>query len=172
MTGTALDYMYFDDTTQKEVIVQGLTSSPGVGVPGLVAVDPVTGQINPNLIQGAGAKSSTAFEALAANDLVTVFDDGGTFKIRKADASSPDTEAIGFVMQAYTAGATATYFVTGEVSGQSGLDPLKDVFLSETAGAATQTAPVAGTGAIKQKVGRPSSATQFCFNPDRAVCRP
>ncbi len=119
------------------------------------------GVIDETMIANAEVASVPSFENLAANDQVNVFDDAGTFKARKADATTPGKEACGFVKTAVTAPAAVKVYGEGTVTGQIGLTT-GDVFLSTTAGLATQTAPTAA-GNISQKVGSAKSATEFTF---------
>lgn len=114
---------------------------------------------------GIGADTGVleASGALSAGDFVNVFDDAGTPKVRKADASAIGTIAHGFVLEAVADAANATvYFegantaVTGQTAGQ--------VFLTATAGVAGGTAPTT-SGQVVQKLGVAVSATQINFEP-------
>lgn len=81
----------------------------------------------------------TAFEDLAANDVVNIFVDGTTTKVRKAVVDANNKYAHGIVTSAVTANNTATVYtrakVTVSVSGSPA--PGKYVYLSTTAGAMT-----------------------------------
>lgn len=106
--------------------------------------------------------------ALADGDFVNVFNDGGTPKVRKADASSGITAAHGFVLAAVADLANATVYFEGNNTSQSGLTG-GVVYLSPTIpGRATNTAPV-GTGEIVQKLGVAVSATQVNFEPSSPI---
>lgn len=167
-------YTYLDDADKKRKEVAGVLTSPGATSPnpaGLAQLDPETGQFHPSLIPGSEVCVIEASENLAANDLVNIWDDGGTFKVRKADASSYDTRAMGFVKESVTSGQDADVFGEGIVSGQTGLDPADEVFLSATTAGATTQTPPASSGDIWQAVGTPISATQFKFEKGEAICR-
>lgn len=163
-------YLTLDDTGNKELEVEAPTTSPGAGSPVIPAIDPATGQFDPSFIPGAEAIVVEASESLSANDLVNIWDDGGTFKARKADGTSYATRATGFVLNAYNIGESATVFAEGIVSGQTGLDPSLDVYLSTTAGETTQD-PSTTSGHIWQNVGMVISATQFIFERGSAKVR-
>lgn len=109
-----------------------------------------------------------ASEALAADDIVNIFDSGGgTFAVRKADADDPTKFACGFVLAAVSMSDPATVYFSGLLGGQAGLTP-GWVYLSATAGEGTSTAP-SSAGQIVQNLGRAVSATQFWFNPLDAI---
>lgn len=109
---------------------------------------------------GLGADVGTigASENLAAGDFVNVWNDGGTVKVRKADASAAGKEAHGFVLAAVTAPANATVYFEG-VNNQLSALTGGNVFLSTTPGAVTQTAP-SSAGNVVQRVGVAIAATE------------
>jgi len=113
-------------------------------------------------IQGTlkgGAVLATASEALAANDLVNVYDNGGTLSAQKASASDATRPADGFVDEGYSGAAMAKVFKQGVIAG-SGLTSGAVYYLSTTGGAATAVAPAA-TGNVVQQIGKAISATQL-----------
>lgn len=100
-------------------------------------------------------------EALSAGDMINIWDDAGTIKIRKADASAVATIAHGFVTAGYLSGATVTAYLLGvSNSSVSGLTPGARYFLSETAGAVTVTPPTTA-GAIVQELGVATDAANL-----------
>ena len=109
---------------------------------------------------GADTASITASEALAAGDLVNIWNNGGTANVRKADASTSGKEAHGFVLSAVSASAAATVYFEGTNTQQTGLTPGVQFLSATTAGKATATAPT-GTGKVVQRVGLAVSATAF-----------
>jgi hypothetical protein len=137
-------------------------SSAGAGSAGdFVGLD-ANGRVAANMMPtgvGADVKSIVASEALAANDLVNIWDDSGTPKARKADASAANAskKAMGYVTSAVSSGAAGDVYFEGELSGQSGLTA-GDAFLSATPGDATSTAPTT-SGHCVQRVGFATSAT-------------
>ena len=148
----------------------GVQTSAGAGNAGdLVSLDD-SGRIDNSMMPvgiGADTSSLTASEALAAGDFVNVWNDGGTAKVRKADATTAGKHAHGFVLAAVaSAGAATVYFegtntqVTGQTAG--------DVFLLTTAGACGATAPIS-TGNVVQKLGVATSATAVNFEAQPPV---
>ena len=91
-----------------------------------------------------------AAENLSAGDFVNIFDDGGTIKVRKADASI-NKPAHGYVLDDVSAGSDATVYFNGFNNKLSGLIVGKYYFLSDTTpGKVTDTAPITY---LKQKLG-------------------
>lgn len=106
-----------------------------------------------------------ASEALAAGDFVNIFDDEGTRKVRKADASNSRL-ANGYVLEVVVSGQNATVYKTGSNSALSGLTSGQIRYLSATtAGRSTATAPSA-SGQIIQCLGYAESTTSVLFEFD------
>jgi len=142
--------------------VEGQASSAGVGDAGkLVALNP-SGKLDGTLFPtGVGEEIITleASEALSAGDFVNVWDDAGTPKMRKADATATGKAADGFVVAPVSAAVAGTFYAMGALNDQlSGLTPGAIYYLATTAGTATVTRPTA-TGNIIQRVGRAVNAT-------------
>lgn len=112
-------------------------------------------------------EAMTASEALAAGDFVNIFDDSGTRKVRKADASNGRL-ANGYVLEAIDANQTATVYKTGSNSALSGLTPGQIRYLSATtAGRSAATTPTPGaSGQIIQCLGYAESTTSILFEFD------
>ena len=111
-----------------------------------------------------------SFEDLVAGDFVNIFDDTGTIKVQKANATDALQEAHGFVIEAVTAPADATVYVDGQNDAVTGLTPGVDYFLAATDGAVTNTAPTA-TGNLVQRVGRTTAAGNLIFKPQVMAIR-
>lgn len=111
---------------------------------------------------GAEVKVVVTSENFAANDLINIYNDGGTEKGRKADASN-GYRAHGYVKASSTSGQNATIYMYGIMTGLSGLVPGASQYLSATAGERTGTAP-STAGYILQEVGTALSATEMSFN--------
>ena len=109
---------------------------------------------------GADTASIVTSEALAAGDLVNIWNSSGA-KARKADATVAGKEAMGFVLSSYASGAPATVYFEATNTAVTGLTPGPQ-FLSTTAGQATATAPSAA-GNVVQRVGFAISATALNF---------
>lgn len=116
---------------------------------------------------GADTASLPASEALAAGDLVNIWNDAGTAKVRRADAAMAGKEAHGFVLAAAGSGAQATVYFEGTNTQMTGLTP-GALFLSVTAGKAQASAP-AGAGQVVQRVGFAVSATALNFQSSQPV---
>lgn len=109
---------------------------------------------------GADTGTVTTSEALAAGDLVNIWNSSGA-RARKADATTAGKEAHGFVLAAFGSGVPATVYFEGTNTAVTGLTPGPQ-FLNTTAGAASSTAP-SGSGNVVQRVGVAVSATAFNF---------
>jgi len=115
----------------------------------------------------ADTEAVVTSETLVANDLVQIFDDAGTPKARKADATPVNKfQAVGFVVDNFNIGETALVYFEGRIAGLSGLLAGTNMYLSETPGQATSTAP-STPEAIVQRIGQAVSATTISF--ERAV---
>lgn len=118
---------------------------------------------------GQNNVSAIASEALAANDLVNLYNNAGTINARKADATTEGKEANGFVKSSVSNGAAATVYTSGNIiTGLSGLTPGARQFLAITAGQRTETPPSAA-GNVVMLVGVAASATTLVFEPEEPV---
>lgn len=120
----------------------GATGAPGVGI---------------------GTRALVSSEALAAGDMVNVWNDAGTTKVRLASALAKGKDASGWVGQAVVLGATATVNFGAVNSAASALTP-GPLWLSTTPGKAQSVAP-SGAGQVIQRVGFAFSSTEFMFQP-------
>lgn len=143
----------------------GISESSGVGDADKLIATGSDGKIDSTLMP-AGVAADTvvapASENLSAGDWVNLWNDGGTLKVRKADATTAGKEADGFVLTAVTAPANATVYREGTNSQQSGLTIGAEYWLSTTAGQPTNTSPVAD-GNVSQFLGKAKSATELCY---------
>lgn len=127
------------------------------------------GKIDPTMLPvGPETRSMVASENLSAGDVVNLWNDAGTIKMRRADADNG--RAIdGFVVAAVANGATGTVNIEeGVITGLDGLTIGAIYWLSTTAGALTVTAPT-GTGVLAQIAGKALSASEFLFKPQAAI---
>lgn len=162
-------YIKIDNGQLQEV--EATDTSTGVGEAGdIVALDS-TGKIDNSLLPpGVGLETAQieASQNLSAGDFVNIFDDAGTIKVRKADATTSGVEANGYVLDAWTSGQTATvYFeqVNNQITISGGGLTL---YLSTTAGLVTSTPPSA-SGNIVQKLGRSYSTTEMTVNINQPI---
>lgn len=147
-------------------------SSAGAGDAGKIAALDGSGKLALNMMPvgiGVATKSIVASENLSAGNLVNIWNDGGTAKIRKADAAT-NKPANGFVLAGVTAPAAGDVYFEGEVSGLSGLTAGR-LYLSTTVPGGTQTAIPTTAGHIVQSVGWGTSATSLDFEPGETILR-
>ena len=151
-------------------IVNSKASSAGAGDSGkLVALDGA-GKIDSTMMPtgiGADTASIPASEALAAGDMVNIYDSTGA-KCRKADAATAGKEAHGFVLAAVESAASATVYFEGTNTQVTGQTP-GPVFLSATTpGLATSTAP-SSSGNVVQRVGFATGTTAINFQAQTPI---
>jgi len=102
--------------------------------------------------------SATAGETLAVGNVITIKDTGGL--AWKADADDAALRpAVGVISKGGTVGQTVEVVVFGILEGQSTLTESGAAYLSETAGAITQSTP-----SYSQQVGVAISATAYLIN--------
>ena len=142
----------------------GVQTSAGAANAGdLVSLDD-TGRIHNSMMPigiGTDTATVTASEALAAGDWVNIWNDAGTAKVRKADATTAGKEVHGFVLSAVTSGNPATVYFEGTNTQVTGQTP-GPVFLQTTPGRGGTTIPSA-SGNVVQQIGVAVSATAVNF---------
>jgi hypothetical protein len=146
--------------TEKAAIVTSAGAGDTGKIPALDASGRLDNSVMPSGI-GADTAAITASEALAAGDLVNIWNSTGA-KVRKADASVAGKEAHGFVLAAVSSSATATVYFEGTDTQVTGLTPGVQFLSAATPGAATGTAPSA-SGNVVQRVGFATAATALNF---------
>ncbi len=153
--------------------LEATVATAGAGDAGKIPALDAGGKLDVNMMPtgvGPQTKSFVTSENLAAGNLVNIWDDGGTPKARKADATTTGKEANGFVLAGTTSPAAATVYFNGTLSGLSGLTGGADYFLGTTAGGIVLAASVpSSAGNVVQPVGRALSATELAFNPLDAI---
>lgn len=163
-------YLYLHDDTISEHTT--ITTSAGAADAGKIPSLDDTGHWHPSLLPtGVGADTDpiVASEALAASDLVNVWNSSGVAKARKADATVQGKEAHGFVLSAVASGASATVNFEGTITGLTGLTPGVQ-YLSTTPGTCAAASPT-GSGNVSQRVGFAVSATAMNFQSHAPVVR-
>ena len=152
----------------QKLIAPIITSAGAADGGKMVKTDPATGKLDPSVMpSGLGADQSIlpASEDLT-NGPVNIWNDGGTVKVRKANASDASKPVSGFVNAAVTSGNNATVLHDGTISGLTGLTPGAECFLSTTGGQVTHTAP-STAGQVIQSVGRAKSETEVVYEEHR-----
>lgn len=160
MAGDKYIYLNGGTLTEKAAI----QTSAGAGDAGKIPALDAAGHLDTSMMPtgiGADTASITASEALAAGDLVNIWNSTGA-KVRKADATTAGKEAHGFVLAAVSSSATATVYFEGSDTGVTGLTPGVQ-YLSTTAGVATATPPSA-SGNVVQRVGVATAAASLNFD--------
>lgn len=107
-------------------------------------------------------------ENLASGDFVNLWNDAGTVKARKADATAEGKEAHGFVLAAVTAPASATVYFESKNTSLTGMTLGARQYLSTTPGGRTETAPSAA-GNVVQVLGVAYAATGLNFEPQEPI---
>lgn len=150
---------------------QAINTSAGAGDASKIIRTDATGRIDTSFMPigvVADTKTVIASEALSAGNLVSYWDDSGTIKVRKADATASGKEADGFVLAGVSSGAAASVYHEGTNNQLSGLTLGARYYLHTTAGGITPTAP-SGSGNVVQYVGKAVSATELSFEPSDGV---
>lgn len=110
-----------------------------------------------------------ASEALAAGDFINLFDDAGTLKMRKADASN-GRRAHGFVRASVASAATGTAYGAGYINDQlSGLTLAATYYLATSAGTGATAGPTSAASHIHQEIGVALTATALLFVPKQPI---
>jgi hypothetical protein len=118
---------------------------------------------------GADTAIVPASENLASGDYVNLWDDAGTLKARKADATAAGKESDGFVLTAVLSGANATVYFEGRNTSMTGLTIGGRYYLSAATPGAATLVPPSGSGNVVQYLGRAVSATSVAFEATDGV---
>lgn len=117
----------------------------------------------------ADTQNAVASEALAAGDLVNLWNNAGTVNARKADATAEGKEIHGFVLSAFALSATALVYGEGKITGLTGLTPGAYYYLSAATPGALAAAPPSAEGNVDQIAGWAADATTLNFEPGEPV---
>lgn len=150
--------------------INPISTSVGVGDANKIPQTSASGKLDMTLMPAeitAQAKTYPASEDLTAGDLVNIWVDSGTTKVRKASGTSSRV-AVAYTNSGVVTGATSTVYTEGFNTNLSGLTPGGLCWLG-AAGAVTQTPPVSGSGGVSQIVGTALSATEMEFEPNDPV---
>jgi hypothetical protein len=147
-----------------------IKNSAGAGDADAIPCLDATGRLDASFMPigvSPDVKVIVASEALAAGNWVNIWSNAGVWNVRKADATTAGKECHGFVLAAVLISANATVYFEGINNQVSGMTP-GNVFLHTTAGAGTNTCPVA-SGNIAQRLGVSLSATEVDFEPQPPI---
>lgn len=149
-----------------------IATSAGAGDAGKMIKLDGTGRLDNSVMPvgiGADTKQATASEALAAGDFVNFWNDGGTAKARKADATTAGKEADGFVLSAVASGGSALVYNEGTNNQLTGLTVGSRYYQSASTPGGVTTTPPSGSGNVVQYIGKAVSATELAFEPDAGI---
>jgi hypothetical protein len=162
---------YIKNNSGQLAEVEATVTSTGATEAGKIVALDGSGKLDVSTLPtgiGATTKVAATTENLSAGNLVNLFNDSGTIKARKADASN-GRRAHGFVLTGVTSPNNATVYLDGTITGLTGLTPGAAYYLSgSTAGAATATAPTT-SGYISQEIGIALSATEINFEEQQPI---
>ena len=137
----------------------GLVTSSGAGDAGKIPALDNSGRIDLTMMP-VGITPETAViatsENLSSGNFVNIWNNGGTFAVRKADASTAK-EAHGFVLSSFTHPDNAIVYFEGTNTAVSDRSP-GNQYLSTTPGLTSNVAPTS-SGHIVQKIGVATSPT-------------
>lgn len=162
---------YIKNNAGQLAEVEGTVTSSGAGDAGKIVALDSSGKLDNSIMPsgiGADTEVMATSENLSAGDLVNIWNDSGTRKARKADASN-GRRAHGFVLSGTTSPANATVYLSGDITGLTSLTPGVAYYLSgATAGAVTSTAP-STSGYISQEIGVAVSTTAIAFEQQQPI---
>lgn len=152
--------------------LEALITSAGAGDSGKIVALGADGRLSLTFMPtgvGPDTKTVTASENLSAGDLVNLWNDSGTIKMRKADASAEGKEADGFVKDAVTSAAQGIIYFDGSITGLSGLTLGARYFVSAAAPGGVTDTPPSSAGQVVQFAGKASSATELVFEAGEPI---
>jgi hypothetical protein len=162
---------YIKNNAGQLAEVEATVSSSGAGDAGKILALDGSGKLDNTVLPaglGATTKLAATSENLSAGDIVNLYNDSGTVKARKADASN-GRRAHGFVLASVTSPSNATVYLDGTITGLTSLTPGAAYYLSgATAGAVTATAP-STSGYLSQEVGIALSTTELNFEEQQPI---
>jgi hypothetical protein len=163
----------FATVENGEVVLKdvGIQSSAGIADADKAVVTDATGRIDMTFLPdgiGDDAVMYTASENLGSGDLINIWDDAGTFKVRKADAAVSGKVCQGFVKSSAVANSSVKVFFDGSISGLTGITS-GTYFLSDTTPGRAVNSPPTDSGSIIQKVGFGLNSTTISFEAGQSI---
>jgi hypothetical protein len=152
-------------------VINAKIVSAGAGDSGKIPQLDATGRIDASVLPvgiGADTATITASEALAAGDLVNIYNVAGVANCRKADGSVSGKEAHGFVLAGVASSAAASVYFEGTNTQCTGLTPGVQ-YLSGTVAGKSSSTPASGAGKVVQVVGFAISATALNFQSESPI---
>ncbi|MDJ0591124.1 MAG: hypothetical protein QNJ72_14200 [Pleurocapsa sp. MO_226.B13] len=151
-------------------LVTAIASSTGAADKDKIVATGADGKLDLSLMPtglDVSAEDMEAAEAIAAGEFINIFDDGGTRKVRLADADN-NRPAHGFVLENIANAATGKVYTTGVNNQLSGLTPGVKYFLSDTPGDAVNTVAIT-SGNLIQSLGTAIGDTSLRFEFDEPI---
>lgn len=152
--------------------VEATVTSTGVAEAGKIPALDANGKLDLTVMPtgiGADTVSIEASENLAAGDLVNIWDDSSTTKVRKANAGAIGTQAHGFVLSAVTATQQALVYFEGNNNQVTGLTGGTSYYLDDTVSGGLTATPPSDAGDIVQYAGIATSATSINLELGRPI---
>jgi hypothetical protein len=161
-------YLKNDNGRKREV--EAKTTSSGAGDAGKIVALNVRGKLDKSMFDEVQQKVLVAGEALSSGNLVYVYDDAGTVKVKKAVADSVGHEADGFVLSSAALDENVLVFFEGTLA-STGLTAGERYYLSAATagGVVTSGALPTGSGEVIQFIGKAISTTEINFEPDEGI---
>jgi len=153
-------------------LVTSVVTSAGAADDGKLPALDALGKLDLSVLpSGIGADSISVLtsEAVAAGDMINLYNNTGVLNARKADASVQTKPARGFVKSAFASGATALVYKEGTNDQLSGRTPGERLYLSDTVAGEVTPTPPTGAGKLLQFLGEALSATAMEFEPDNEI---
>lgn len=164
------------DGTKAEV--EGQVTSAGAGDAGKIPALDAGGKIDSSLLPtgvGDEIESIEAGEALTGGDWVNIYDDAGTRKVQKADATGGAVKKChGFVLAGVSLAQTASVYVQGTNTGADGVaaaDVGSPAYLSKTAGGDTDDVSAYVSTDFVQYLGEYVGVNAVAFDPDQGITK-
>lgn len=149
--------------------VSAITSSQGATDKNKIVATDGNGKLDLSLMPSGldvATFNAAVSENLSAGDFINIFDDGGTRKVRKADADN-NRPAHGFVLSAVAANEQGLIYTKGTNTALTGLSLGSNYYLSNIPGKSASTPVVENnelkSGSLYQELGTAIAANSLEF---------
>ena len=145
--------------------VAAIDESAGSGDAGKLIAVGADGYIDDSFLKQTPAVVMTASEDIAAGDLINIWSDAGTPKVRKATNAAVGTRADGYANAGILEDASGTVILgEGVITGLSSLTPGARYYLGTGGSRVLAASLPTSTGNISQQIGVAKSATELAIN--------
>jgi len=165
-------FLEWDATSKATKQNEALVTSSGAGDAGKIVGLDSAGRLDQTMMPigvGPETKSVVSSENLSAGDFVNLWNDGGTIKARKADATAVGKRAHGYVVDAVTAPASVNVYFESINNQLTGLTLGETYWLSDTTAGGLTTTPPADATEIVQELGVAVSATELAVEIGKPI---